>query len=60
MNNRALASVFRNQKSIATPFHLVNTARIGVRNRYKYVSLFLLLTSVYRITRAKMSTFRET
>jgi len=34
--NRAFVSAFRLRSSLATPYHLLATARIGVRNRYEH------------------------
>ena len=58
-SSRTVISVFRLQKSISHPYALMRTARIGVVNRYKYVSVtgrtdpcFLS----YRTTHARTST----
>lgn len=38
MNSRSVISAFRFQKSVSHPYALLRTARIGVVNRYRYVS----------------------
>ncbi len=37
-SQRAVLSAFKLQKSLSHPYALMRTARIGVVNRYKYVS----------------------
>ena len=60
-SQRAVLSAFRLQKSVSHPYALMRTARIGVVNRYKYVSNTCLvrpsdsLLLLDRITRARMS-----
>ena len=58
-SSRTVISAFRLQKSISHPYALMRTARIGVVNRYKYVSCTCLpdpcsLSS--RTTHARTST----
>lgn len=58
-SQRAVLSAFKLQKSISHPYALMRTARIGVVNRYKYVSdsAFLILSVLLRrTTHARMST----
>ena len=62
-SQRAVLSAFKLQKSLSHPYALMRTARIGVVNRYKYVShpsITLLgkanLKSMCRTTRVKTST----
>ena len=38
MTNRALVSAFRLTKSLSHPYHVMRSSRIGVVNRYKWVS----------------------
>ena len=41
-SHRTILSAFKLQKSLSHPYHLMRTARIGVVNRYKYVSVHWL------------------
>lgn len=38
---RTVLSAFKLQKSLSHPYHLMRASRIGVVNRYRYVSLSL-------------------
>ena len=37
-SQRTILSAFKLQKSLSHPYHVLRAARIGVVNRYKYVS----------------------
>ena len=67
-SHRTILSAFKLQKSLSHPYHIMRASRIGVVNRYKYVSKISLkrplmtntnqLFACNRITRSKMSTSR--
>ena len=64
-SHRTILSAFKLQKSLSHPYHVMRASRIGVVNRYKYVSKNSPKQSVktntnqsFRITRSKMSTSR--
>ena len=61
INSSAVVRAFRMQKSLAHPYHLMRASRIGVVNRYKYVSKSALVNCfACRITLAMMNISRET
>ena len=61
-SHRTILSAFKLQKSLSHPYALMRTARIGVTNRYKFVSLsastmiYANSIIIYRTTHARMST----
>ena len=58
---RAVISAFRLRQSISHPFALMRTARIGVVNRYKHVSLPANSALAYKqLISLNFSTFRTT
>ena len=38
-SHRTILSAFKLQKSLSHPYHVMRASRIGVVNRYKYVSI---------------------
>lgn len=52
---RAVLSAFKLQKSLSHPFALMRTARIGVVNRYRYVSCANISRSPVRKYRHSMA-----
>ena len=64
-SHRTILSAFKLQKSLSHPYHVMRASRIGVVNRYKYVSKnspkrppMTNTNQLFRITRSKMSTSR--
>ena len=54
MNSQRVLSAFKLQKSLSHPYHLMRSARIGVVNRYRYVSgiVRLIVCVCFRTTPA--------
>ena len=58
--NRAFTAAFRTQKSLSHPYHLLKTTRIGVVNRYKWVSVHtFLLIDMRRTMLARTSILKK-
>ena len=57
-SQRAILSAFKLQKSLSHPYALMRASRIGVVNRYRFVSEILNQTNHfdYRITLVRTST----
>ena len=57
-SQRAILSAFKLQKSLSHPYALMRASRIGVVNRYRYVSEILNQTNLVfnRITLVRTST----
>ena len=60
-SQRAVLSAFKLQKSLSHPYALMRGSRIGVVNRYGFVSNYLSYTDHFdfRTMHAKMSTLKE-